>query len=198
MMQQITGVINLSMPVIVLYQLYSAFLHTYWGIFICALMIGIIVYLLNKRATDNMVQALTHRPSGEWEEQLEMMIIQCGMNPNDVSLVYAYTNEQIIMTAYNTIIIDPVLWSSIASDPAAVTVTIIFDQHTAPTLSELQKQRLEEIKKIFFSRCSSLLFQTTTGTYLPPLFNQEALCHWICWYACSIRKHNCSYECRSY
>lgn len=159
MMQQISGVINLSIPVIVLYQLYPALLQTYWGIFMYALMIGIITYLLNKRATDTMVQALTHRPSGEWKEQLEKMIIQCGMNPKDVSLVYAYTNEQTILTAYNTIIIDPVVWSSIAEDPAAITVTTIFDQYTAPTLSEVQKQRLAEIQRIFSPNVQDFFFR---------------------------------------
>lgn len=159
MMQQITGVINLSLPVIMVYQLYPALLYTYWGIFICALVIGIVTYYLNRRATVNMVRALTYHPSLAYQQRLASLMQQCGINPKDVILIYAYTNEQIIISAFNTLILDPVLWSSLADDSEARKVIEIFETHTLPTLSSVQKQRIETIKTIFPVEAQSFFFK---------------------------------------
>ncbi len=148
MMQQIIGAINLSLPVIISYQFYPALFQSYWGMFISALMVGVSTYFLNKRATDTMINALKYKPSDEYRERFDAMIRQCNIDPHDVAIVYAYTNEQTILTAFNTIIMDPIVWASIASDTEAGVVTAIFEQYTLPNLSEMQKQRLAEIKKI--------------------------------------------------
>jgi hypothetical protein len=158
-MQQITGVIRLSIPVIVLYQLYPALFTTHWGIFICAFMVGIIGYLLNRRATNIMVQALRYGPSNEYREVFKKIISQCGMDPNKVSLVYAYTHERVAMTAYNTIILDPIVWPSIAHDPEATKVISVFEALTAPTLSVTQQQRITEIKQVFSTDAQAFIFK---------------------------------------
>jgi hypothetical protein len=158
-LQHISGLINLSLPVILMYQVYPSLFNTYWGMFIYAIMIGIITYYINKRATNAMIQALTYSPSGEHKQQLEEMISLCGMNPQEISLKYAYTNEQIVLTAFNAIILDPISWSYIQTDPEAIKVIAIFEQYTAPTLSEMQKKRLAAIKDIFSPEVQGFFFK---------------------------------------
>lgn len=159
MIQQIIGAINLSLPVIIFYQFYPALFQSYWGMFISACMVGVSTYFLNRRATYTMINALKYKPSDEYRERFDAMIRQCNMNPHDVAIVYAYTNEQTILTAFNTIIIDPIVWTSIAADSEAGVVTAIFEQYTLPNLSEVQKQRLAEIKNIFTPDVEAFFFR---------------------------------------
>ena len=147
--QQLIGVINLSLPLIILYQVYPAIFYTHPGIFICASIVGILVLLLNIRAIKNMVRVLQYSPTDIHKKLLETIVAECGMKSQNVHFLYAYTNEQIAIATFNSVILDPIIWSSIESDPEAIKVINIFEQFTAPTLSVVQKQRIGETKKIF-------------------------------------------------
>lgn len=149
MLQQLIGTINLSLPLIIVYQFFPMLFYTQTGIVLCACIIGILVYVLNWYAANNMIRQLRYSPTDIHKEQLEAIITQCNMQSSHVRLLYAYTNEQLAMATFNTIILDPVVWSSISFDPEAAKVFTIFEQFTEPTLSTMQKQRINEIKKIF-------------------------------------------------
>jgi len=161
--QQIIGVINLAIPVILFYQIYPAFLFAFWGKLLCAFVIGLYLYLVGRKSTLNMIKALQYAPTDEYKKRFEMMITACDMDPNAVSLLYAYTNEAIAITAYNTIIIDPVVWSTVALDPQAVCVNAIFEQFTNPTLSEMQRIRLAKVRDSFFPEVQEFIFKHELG-----------------------------------
>lgn len=121
-----------------------------------------------------MIASLRYVPTGRWVEDLHAMIVSCGVDPRSIILNYAYTAENIAMTTYNSIVIDPILWSTISDDPESIKIKEIFDAHIAPALSATQKDRLAQIKNIFSANAQRFVFKHELG-HVVRNFSQKRL-----------------------
>jgi len=161
--QTIIGVINLSFPIIVACQFYPALLTSVWGRLICCLLLGSYVYYLNKKTADTMVTSFRFTPSAAWKDELSTLVSDCGVDPHTITINYAYTAENTAMAVYRTLVLDPVVASTIAEDPEAQKVMDIFQKFVEPGLSPLQKTRLAETKQFFTPAAQRFVFRHELG-----------------------------------
>jgi Zn-dependent protease with chaperone function len=161
--QQIIGVLNLSTYIVILFWLCPALFLSQYSILVISLIMGLYIWYLNKKSLTNMVAGLTFKPTGMHKELLEHQIVSCQLNPDDVHLFYAYTNESLALTASNNIILDPIVCDSIKEDPQAIAVINIFETHIKPSLSELQKTRIAKSRELLSEKAQSFIFKHELG-----------------------------------
>ena len=161
--QQILGIINLSMPFIVLYQFYPTVITSLWGMVVCAVLVGLYVYYLNVKQAKNLVASLKFSPSEPCKEEWIRLVQSCNVGENVVSLRYAYTQENTAMAVNQTVIIDPVVWSLSDQDPEAQKVKDIFQKFIEPGLSEVQKLRVAGVRDILTDEAQRFIFRHELG-----------------------------------
>lgn len=161
--QQILGIINLSLPLVVLYLISPIFVISLWGRLVCSLLLGLYVYYLNSKQAQNLTASLKFSPSGASQEVWEHELQRCQIPKGMMTLRYAYTAENIAMTVNQTVIIDPVLWSSIQEDPEAQKVQDVFRNFIESGLSERQKIRLTLIKAALTEPAQRFIFRHELG-----------------------------------
>ncbi len=161
--QQIIGVINLSLLLIILYQGYPTIFFLWYGKIACALAMGLYIYYLNKQNLIAMIKPLTFKPTDPWKKMLEQQIISCNLQIQNITLFYAYTNEALAIAAGNNIIIDPLVWDTISDDPEALKVQAIINPATNHSFSELQKIRIQKTREIFSHNAQSFIFKHELG-----------------------------------
>lgn len=164
--QQISGVINLSLPLIIAYNLYPALLITLPGQIVCSLSLGFYLWYINYRQLKNLEKTLQFSPTERHKDYFYDLIRSCNVDPATVVLKYAYTNESIAMAAGKTIIIDPILWHDLGDDPQAVKVEEIFKVHIEPNITEAQKKRLASIHTYLNPVVQRFLFRHELGHIL--------------------------------
>lgn len=170
--QQLIGTINLSVPVIVLYFVYpSLFAHT-TGIIACSLMVGLYIWYLNWRQAKALESSLKFVPTAEYQAKFNTLMRECEVNPDDINVRYAYTNEQIAMMVNNMVIVDPVLWD--IQDSEALKVKQIFDLHIKPAISKTQELRLSGIKEALNPAAERFIFKHELG-HIVNNFSQKKL-----------------------
>lgn len=161
--QQLIGIINLSLPIIILFLIYPVIFSLWMGNIACAVAIGLYVWYLNRKSLHAMTSSLTFKPTLEWKQSLEAQILACGLNPEKIRLFYAYTNESLAISSYDAIIIDPVIRTNTHEDPEALKVIDIFNTAISPALSELQKIRTKKIQELFSKNAESFIFKHELG-----------------------------------
>lgn len=157
--QQIIGVINLSIPLIILCLVYPTIFFVWYGKIACSLAIGIHIWILNKQSLIAMTAQLTFRPTDQSKEMLEQQIHACNLQPQNITLFYAYTDEALAIAASNNIIIDPMIWSTISDDPESLKVQTII----TPTLSDVKKLKIQKTLEIFSHDAQSFIFKHELG-----------------------------------
>lgn len=159
--QQIIGVVNLSMPIVIIYALYPALLQSGLGKIAIALLIGAYVYFLGNRITKAQANSLLFKPTGPHKEEFEKIITACKINPQDINIRYGYSNEMIAMTILNTVAIDQLYSNEPISDqdPEFIKVKDILDTHVVINLSPEQKTRLQKIKEISTPQSQRFIFK---------------------------------------
>ena len=173
--QQILGIVNLSMPLIVLYQFYPAAITSLWGVLMCALLVGFYVYYLNVKQSKNLVTSLKYSPSELCKEEWIRLVQSCNVGENAVSLRYAYTQENTAMAVYQTVVIDPVVWSLSDRDPEAQKVKDIFQKFVEPGLSEVQKLRVAGVRDILTEEAQRFIFRHELG-HVVANYSRNKLC----------------------
>lgn len=161
--QQIQGVINLSFPLIIIYNLQPAFFVTIYGQILCSLALGAYVYYLNYKQVEQLEKTLQFSPTGDHKDFFNNIIEACQIDPATVVVKYAYTNESIAMAAGTTVIIDPVVWHDVQDDAQAVKVQEIFKLHVEPNLSQLQKDRLTAFHRVLTPAAQRFIFKHELG-----------------------------------
>ncbi len=161
--QQIIGIINLSVPIIILFKFSPDFVFSLVGTLFCSALTGIYICYLNGKIGKNMIRSLKYSPTSQNLEKLTKLIVECNVDPKSVTLNYAYTNEMIAMATFNNIIIDPIVWSGLDEDPEALKVKDIFNQAIEPTLSPRQKSRLDGIKEVLSAGAQRFIFKHELG-----------------------------------
>lgn len=162
LMQQTIGIINLSIPFIILYQIYPSILLTVSGQILCSLLIGIYVTYLHYRIAKVQVDNLKYIPT-LCKPELEKIIADCFIIPNSVNLRYGYSNEMIALTIFNTISIDPILCQKFNQDTEAIKAIDIINHNIISTMSEKQKEKIEKIKTILTPEAQTFIFKHELG-----------------------------------
>lgn len=158
-LQQIAGVINLSLPLIILYNIQSSFLTTFWAQIFCSFSVGAYVYYCAYKQLHNLENSLQYSPTGECKELFDAMIKDCGIDPENIILKYAYTQGTMAMTAGKTVIIDPVVWHGLENDAQAMQVKNIFHEHIEKNISIFAKERIWGIHQLLTDRVERFIFK---------------------------------------
>ena len=161
--QQISGIINLSFPLIIVYAIYPPFLLTLPGQIACATALGFYVWYLSYKGLIQLTKTLQFIPTGDHKDEFEGLIKSCNLETSTIILKYAYTNESIAMAAINTVIIDPITWHGLSDDPQAIKVEEIFKMHIEPNLTVLQKERIASIHELLTLPAQRFLFKHELG-----------------------------------
>ncbi len=157
--QQIIGTINLSLPTIILFQVYPNFIFSWFGITVISLATGLYIFFVNWQSSWKMVNSFLYKPTGDYAEKLEKMITECNMRSEAITINYAYAHETISMATFNNMVIDPIVWSIVEYDPEALKVKDIYEKAIEPQLSSLQKTRLQLIKQALTPGAQRFIFK---------------------------------------
>lgn len=161
-LQQLIGFINLSLPLILLYAFLPNFVLSFWGIMLCSLAIGLYVAYITHIITKNQVRSLQFIPSQNYRQMFHQEIAHCGLEPNDVALRYAYTDDGVAMTLFNTIAIDPMFWKEI-DDPEFFKARSVIEQHILPHVPENKKILHAHINAILTPLAQKFIFKHELG-----------------------------------
>lgn len=157
--KQIEGVINLSFPIIILYNISPLFLLTIPGQIFCSFAVGAYLYFMHYKQLQNLQNSLQFSPSGDHQEFFNNIMETCQVDPDSVILKYAYIPEGIALTAGKTIVIDPILWHGVSDDVQAGKVEEIFKVHIEPGLTDAQKAQIEAIHQLLTPESQRFIFK---------------------------------------
>ena len=161
-LQQIIGVLNLSLPLILLYQISPDFLFSYYGIILCSLAVGVYVAGITYIKSQNQMRSWTFVPSPDQTTIFHKIIALCGIDPAKVSLRYAYADDGIALTLFHTIVIDPMLWKEIDDVEFHKTREII-EKHVLPAVDQNKKQLHAQINAILTPSVQEFIFKHELG-----------------------------------
>ena len=161
--KQIEGVINLSLPIIILYNIHPIFIMSLPGKLLCSASIGAYLYFIHSTQLQNLQSSLQFSPTDHHKQEFEYLIAQCNVDPNAVIVKYAYIPEGIAMTAGKTVIIDPVIWHGIDDDPQAIKVKEIFTTHFEKNLTPDQTAQIAEFHQILTPESQRFIFKHELG-----------------------------------
>ena len=156
---QIRGVINLSVPLIILAWAYPPGLSSTLGILICSCLMGIYVFFLNYRSAQATATGLVYIPAGTFKETCEKTLSVAGIDPEELRIRYGYSQEGLALAIFNTLVIDPLIWN--VPDTEAQTVADIIKVYVP--LSELQKTRIEKIRNCFTTGAQKFILLHEVG-----------------------------------
>lgn len=143
--QQLLGIFNLSIPIMVISFLYPAILDSNIGILSLAILVGAYVCYLGYKAAKQQVDALQFLPSGAYKEEIDSMIKRCSLEPEQIKVRYAFSNEMIACTNFNTVMLDPLFWSEAQVDPQMQKAKEVVETYIVPTLADENKTRINLI-----------------------------------------------------
>lgn len=139
--QQIIGTITVSFPLIVIFYNFPALLQNPYSPIFGGIILGAHIWRLNYKKHAALEKGLLYVPSGAHKEMFENLIRSCNIDPNTITLKYAYTAQQIAMAMSRTVIIDPTTCVICSDDANAIPVVNVFTQIYAAGLNTLQKER---------------------------------------------------------
>ena len=144
------AMINLSTPIVVLFIVYPALLHNPIIKLLCSLGIGLYIWLIYYFQTKNLKKKFIDLPSTDYRVTFDAIIKSCNAKPEDFTIKYAYTAQQLAITFRNTIIIDPINFTLCNSDSNCQLTIANYKQHSLPHLNLFQ-QKLEEVRQSDFN-----------------------------------------------
>lgn len=110
-----------------------------------------------------MLASLLYMPTGHYDAEFKKMIAECNVDPKTVKLKYAFTNEMCAMAVFDTIIIDPIVSSSVSEDPEALKVKDIFQASIKPSMTETQKNRIHLVEQALSPAALRFIFKHELG-----------------------------------
>jgi hypothetical protein len=173
-LQQLIGMINLSLPLILLYALLPNFILSFWGIVCCSLGVGLYVAYMTYRTTHNQARGLQFIPSEKYTQIFNQEIVRCGLEPKNVALRYAYTDDGVAMTLFNTITIDPMFWKEI-DDPEFLKTRGVIEQYILPHVPENKKTLHAHINAILTPLAQRFIFKHELGHILYNYSNKRVI-----------------------
>lgn len=146
---EFAGIINLSWPILLMAYLSPEFLLDPWGRLLCALIIGAYVFFINRAQSKKVMAQLKFAPSGEHKQMIKQYITASNLDPQQIQIRYAYTNEMIATSTFNTISLDPLMWNLFENDPENNKAKETINVHILPKLTPEVVQRINQIREIF-------------------------------------------------
>ncbi len=174
-LQQIIGISRLSVPFIILYSLFPRHVFSLLGIGLCALVMGTYLTYTTHKATKNLADGLKHVPSEQHMERFHREITQCGLQPKDICVRYAYADDGIAVTMLNTVAIDPMLWKGITDDPEFINAKNIIETHVIPTVPENKKTLHAKINETLSPQAQKFIFRHELGHVFHNYSNKRVL-----------------------
>lgn len=153
------GTINLGLPVIIAAFWCPWLISSIMGTLLCSAIMGAYIWYINYWRTVSTTVALKYAPSQPYKDELEKAINACGMDSEDITLRYGYTNGMIATATLSTITIDPLLFSTIENDPQALAAKDIIVVHILPLLSDAQKELNVRVKEILTPEAQRFIFK---------------------------------------
>lgn len=89
-------------------------------------------------------------------------IVSCGLDPEKVALRYAYADDGIAITLFNTIVIDPMLWKDV-DDPEFYKTREIIEKFVLPSVDEDKKRLHANIDTILTPTVQEFIFKHELG-----------------------------------
>lgn len=161
--QQISGIFILSLPAIIIYQWWPAYILHPLGITAYALTAAFWITYQNYAQIKNLQNILKYTPTGNVLAHLNDEITKCEMNPKDVILRYCYLNDNIANASLNLIRIDQMLWKGIDNDPDAQEARNIVARNIIPAVPKEHKELQEKIHALLTPEAQSFIFRHELG-----------------------------------
>jgi len=159
----LNGWVQLSLPFIVLYFYCPQFILSFNGAIFCSFLIGLKLAFIVYQQGKNMIKGLQFTPTGKFKKYFDKQIKEVGLNPENISLRYAYCDTNIALTAFNTIIIDQMIWSGFDEDPVFIEAQQVVKKHLQPTFSIQSKKLHKEIKAALTPHAQKFIFKHELG-----------------------------------
>ena len=156
--QELIGIFNVSLPIIFVAYFFPQYVFTVWGVIFLACAVGAYLFFRNFQATIAGKKSLLFAPTGAQRELLFREAERCGVSADAVDFRYAYCDDAISLTMFDTIALDPMLWTGI-DDPEFAKAHDIVVQHVLPTIPENKKQFHVKIKEILSPDAQKFIFR---------------------------------------
>lgn len=162
-MKELNSFAQLSLPFVIIYFYKPEFILSFHGAIFCSLLVGLRAVFIFYQQTNNLVKGLKFVPTGKSKEYFDKQIKEVGLNPDDVSLRYAYCDSNIALTAFNTIMIDQMIWKGFDEDSVCIEAQNVIKTHIEPALSVHSKKLHKEIKDALTSDAQKFIFKHELG-----------------------------------
>ena len=159
--QQMLGVIRLSLPLIILFNIAPAFCLDSAGQIACSVMLGTYIWYLNWVQLKSLNSSLHFNATGHHKNLFRDLIRECGVNPETILIKYAHCNDSMAMAADNIIIIDPRMWPGLEEEPEAVKAKNVLEAHLP--LSPVQQKRYTEMSNALTPGVQRFIFKHELG-----------------------------------
>ncbi len=145
--QQLIGTVRLTTPVVIAYYLIGPCVCTYVSLrCLIATLLGCCVGYKQYVAMKALANSLLYKPTMPHKQALDSVLQHCNLDPSRVAIRYAFTNGQVAMCILNTVVIDPSILPALPTDEAAVKVCNIIEETMLPSLTEKQRDFLQQQK----------------------------------------------------
>lgn len=160
--RQIIGTLNLACPFILLYKFMPHFALTAYGIVFYSSLVGLYLIYINYNSAKKQLKTLLYRPSGSYREEFNSEIERCGLDHRNVSLRYAYTGDNVAMTIFNGIILDPLVWKNL-EDPERIKASDVVEKYIIPTIAPDKLELLSNIQNKITTGAQKFIFRHELG-----------------------------------
>jgi hypothetical protein len=161
--RQLFATLNLSLMILCVYFAAPAFALSTIGIAFCALGMGLYIALTTYRSSWNVERRLQFVPSEKYKKMFEEQIEQVGLQPSQVSLRYAYNDDGVGLTLFNTVMVDPMLWKGIEDDPAFLNAQQVINMQIIPALPEEKKKLHAQLNALLTQPVQRFIFKHELG-----------------------------------
>lgn len=98
--QELTGIINLAIPILGIAYFFPALVLNVWGIIFWACAVGAYLFYKNFQATIATKSSLLFAPTGAQRDLLFREAERCGIPAADVDFRYAYCDDAVALTMF--------------------------------------------------------------------------------------------------
>lgn len=165
--QEYASVVQLSLPLFIVcasVQYHAPYLiYQPWFVIVWCVAMGVYIAYANYTNSRAQARGLKHMPTGEHMRTFHQAIMRCGLSPDRVAVRYAYTDDAVALTLFNTVVVDPMVWQEIDTDPEAIHAQTIITQYVIPGVSAYKKALHAKIKELVSVDAQNFIFKHELG-----------------------------------
>lgn len=156
--QELLGIFNICIPILCAAYFFPASVLNVWGILFWACAVGAYLFYKNFQSTTSGKNSLLFAPTGAQRELLFHEAERCGVRADGVDFRYAYCDDAIGLTMFDTIVLDPMVWKGI-DDPEFEKARNVVIQQVIPAIPENKKQFHARINEALTSDAQQFIFR---------------------------------------